>query len=136
MTQLKPQQARPHQRVRKAVRRRKLQIVPALPKSDQSLGADAAPKLHGHMRAPERELRPLALAGGPGRRVVSRRVLEATANLTAVHTVGQIRLIAVDLLRATGLELTPRAGGPANGGAGPALTPHRIRRDWTQSGGR
>jgi hypothetical protein len=59
----------------------------------------------------------------------------ATANLTAVHVVGQIRLIAVDLLRATGLERTPRAGGPANGGAGPALTPHRIRRDWTQSGG-
>lgn len=31
-------------------------------------------------------------------------VLEATGNLSAVHIVGQIRLIAVDLLRATGLE--------------------------------
>ena len=31
-------------------------------------------------------------------------VLEATANLSAVHIVGQIRLTAVDLLRATGLE--------------------------------
>jgi uncharacterized membrane protein YgaE (UPF0421/DUF939 family) len=31
-------------------------------------------------------------------------VLDATANLSAVHIVGQIRLIAVDLLRATGLE--------------------------------
>jgi uncharacterized membrane protein YgaE (UPF0421/DUF939 family) len=31
-------------------------------------------------------------------------VLESTANLSAVHIVGQIRLTAVDLLRATGLE--------------------------------
>jgi uncharacterized membrane protein YgaE (UPF0421/DUF939 family) len=31
-------------------------------------------------------------------------VLDATANLSAVHIVGQIRLIAVDLLRATGME--------------------------------
>jgi uncharacterized membrane protein YgaE (UPF0421/DUF939 family) len=31
-------------------------------------------------------------------------VLEATGNLSAVHIVGQIRLTAVDLLRATGLE--------------------------------
>jgi hypothetical protein len=31
-------------------------------------------------------------------------VLETTANLSAVHIVGQIRLAAVDLLRATGLE--------------------------------
>jgi uncharacterized membrane protein YgaE (UPF0421/DUF939 family) len=31
-------------------------------------------------------------------------VLEATGNLSALHIVGQIRLIAVDLLRATGLE--------------------------------
>jgi uncharacterized membrane protein YgaE (UPF0421/DUF939 family) len=31
-------------------------------------------------------------------------VLEATGNLSAVHIVGQIRLIAVDLLRATGME--------------------------------
>jgi uncharacterized membrane protein YgaE (UPF0421/DUF939 family) len=31
-------------------------------------------------------------------------VLEATGNLSAVHIVGQIRLIAVDLMRATGLE--------------------------------
>jgi uncharacterized membrane protein YgaE (UPF0421/DUF939 family) len=31
-------------------------------------------------------------------------VLEATGNLSAVHIVGQIRLIAVDLLRATGLD--------------------------------
>ena len=29
-------------------------------------------------------------------------VLEATGNLSAVHIVGQIRLAAVDLLRATG----------------------------------
>jgi uncharacterized membrane protein YgaE (UPF0421/DUF939 family) len=33
-------------------------------------------------------------------------VLEATGNLSAVHIVGQIRLIAVDLLRATGMERT------------------------------
>jgi hypothetical protein len=31
-------------------------------------------------------------------------VLDATGNLSAVHIVGQIRLAAVDLLRATGLE--------------------------------
>ena len=31
-------------------------------------------------------------------------VLETTGNLSAVHIVGQIRLVAVDLLRATGLE--------------------------------
>jgi uncharacterized membrane protein YgaE (UPF0421/DUF939 family) len=31
-------------------------------------------------------------------------VLEATSNLSAVHIVGQIRLIAVDLLRATGMD--------------------------------
>ncbi|HEV3377326.1 MAG TPA: FUSC family protein [Thermoleophilaceae bacterium] len=31
-------------------------------------------------------------------------VLDATGNLSAVHIVGQIRLVAVDLLRATGLE--------------------------------
>jgi hypothetical protein len=31
-------------------------------------------------------------------------VLESTGNLSAVHIVGQIRLAAVDLLRATGLE--------------------------------
>jgi uncharacterized membrane protein YgaE (UPF0421/DUF939 family) len=31
-------------------------------------------------------------------------VLEATANLSAVHIVGQIRLTAVDLLRATGMD--------------------------------
>jgi hypothetical protein len=31
-------------------------------------------------------------------------VLEATGNLSAVHIVGQIRLIAVDLLRASGLD--------------------------------
>jgi uncharacterized membrane protein YgaE (UPF0421/DUF939 family) len=31
-------------------------------------------------------------------------VLESTGNLSAIHIVGQIRLIAVDLLRATGLE--------------------------------
>jgi uncharacterized membrane protein YgaE (UPF0421/DUF939 family) len=31
-------------------------------------------------------------------------VLEATGNLSALHIVGQIRLISVDLLRATGLE--------------------------------
>jgi uncharacterized membrane protein YgaE (UPF0421/DUF939 family) len=31
-------------------------------------------------------------------------VLEATGNLSAVHIVGQIRLVAVDLLRATGLD--------------------------------
>jgi hypothetical protein len=30
-------------------------------------------------------------------------VLEETANLSALHIVGQIRLAAVDLLRATGL---------------------------------
>ena len=30
-------------------------------------------------------------------------VLESTGNLSAVHIVGQIRLAAVDLLRATGL---------------------------------
>jgi uncharacterized membrane protein YgaE (UPF0421/DUF939 family) len=35
---------------------------------------------------------------------LSNAVLEATGNLSAVHIVGQIRLVAVDLLRATGLE--------------------------------
>jgi hypothetical protein len=31
-------------------------------------------------------------------------VLEATGNMSAVHIVGQIRLAAVDLLRATGMD--------------------------------
>ena len=35
---------------------------------------------------------------------LANRVLESTGNLSAVHIVGQIRLAAVDLLRATGLE--------------------------------
>lgn len=35
---------------------------------------------------------------------VANAVLEATGNLSAVHIVGQIRLTAVDLLRATGME--------------------------------
>jgi hypothetical protein len=31
-------------------------------------------------------------------------VLEETGNLSALHIVGQVRLLAVDLLRATGME--------------------------------
>lgn len=38
---------------------------------------------------------------------LANRVLEETGNLSAVHIVGQIRLTAVDLLRATGLERDP-----------------------------
>jgi uncharacterized membrane protein YgaE (UPF0421/DUF939 family) len=47
---------------------------------------------------------------GPAREAAGRAaalanaVLEATGNLSALHIVGQIRLIAVDLMRATGLE--------------------------------
>jgi uncharacterized membrane protein YgaE (UPF0421/DUF939 family) len=53
--------------------------------------------LNGEDPAPAREaaVRAAALANA---------VLEATGNLSALHIVGQIRLIAVDLLRATGLE--------------------------------
>ena len=32
------------------------------------------------------------------------RLLEETGNMSALHIVGQVRLIAVDLLRATGME--------------------------------
>jgi uncharacterized membrane protein YgaE (UPF0421/DUF939 family) len=50
--------------------------------------------------------------GDPGRAreaavqaaALANAVLDATANLSAVHIVGQIRLTAVDLLRATGLD--------------------------------
>jgi len=46
-------------------------------------------------------------------------VLEATGNLSAVHIVGQIRLVAVDLLRATGLE----RGGAQDAVRGATLEP-------------
>jgi uncharacterized membrane protein YgaE (UPF0421/DUF939 family) len=39
-----------------------------------------------------------------GAAALANAVLEATGNLSAVHIVGQIRLVAVDLLRATGLD--------------------------------
>jgi uncharacterized membrane protein YgaE (UPF0421/DUF939 family) len=39
-----------------------------------------------------------------GAAALANAVLAATSNLSAVHIVGQIRLIAVDLLRATGME--------------------------------
>ena len=35
---------------------------------------------------------------------VANAVLEETGNMSALHIVGQVRLIAVDLLRATGME--------------------------------
>ncbi|MEA2419637.1 MAG: hypothetical protein QOE60_1843, partial [Thermoleophilaceae bacterium] len=38
-----------------------------------------------------------------GAAALANSVLESTANLSAVHIVGQIRMAAVDLLRATGL---------------------------------
>jgi uncharacterized membrane protein YgaE (UPF0421/DUF939 family) len=62
---------------------------------------DCARALDGYLRGDDPEtartaaVRAAALANG---------VLEETANLSAVHIVGQIRLAAVDLLRATGLE--------------------------------
>jgi hypothetical protein len=63
--------------------------------------ARAARALAGHLDGedpePVREgaVRAAGLANG---------VLEATGNLSAVHIVGQVRLAAVDLLRAAGLE--------------------------------
>jgi hypothetical protein len=51
-------------------------------------------------------------------------VLEATGNLSAVNIVGQVRMAAVDLLRATGLprdeaqEAVRGARGPSGGGGG------------------
>jgi uncharacterized membrane protein YgaE (UPF0421/DUF939 family) len=46
---------------------------------------------------------PAGEAGGRAA-ALANSVLEATGNLSAVHIVGQIRLAAVDLLRATGME--------------------------------
>jgi hypothetical protein len=51
-------------------------------------------------------------------------VLESTGNLSAVHIVGQIRLAAADLLRATGLpreqaQEAVRGARWASGGDGP-----------------
>ena len=54
--------------------------------------------------------------GGPGpareaavrAAAVANTVLDETGNMSALHIVGQVRLIAVDLLRATGME-RPRA---------------------------
>jgi hypothetical protein len=37
---------------------------------------------------------------------LSNEVLAETANMSALHIVGQIRLLAVDLLRASGVERT------------------------------
>jgi uncharacterized membrane protein YgaE (UPF0421/DUF939 family) len=55
------------------------------------------PVLDGEDPAQSRE--PAVLAAG-----LANSVLEETSNLSAVHIVGQVRLIAVDLLRASGLD--------------------------------
>jgi uncharacterized membrane protein YgaE (UPF0421/DUF939 family) len=70
-----------------------VQAVQELARSAEALTA----YLDGEDPGPAREaaVRAAALANA---------VLEATGNLSAVHIVGQIRLVAVDLLRATGLE--------------------------------
>ena len=48
-----------------------------------------------------------AREAAPRAAVLANAVLEATGKLSAVHIVGQIRLAAVDLLRATGLDAMP-----------------------------
>ncbi len=70
-----------------------VQAVQELARSAEALTA----YLDGEDPGPAREaaVRAAALANA---------VLEATGNLSAVHIVGQIRLVAVDLLRATGLD--------------------------------
>jgi uncharacterized membrane protein YgaE (UPF0421/DUF939 family) len=76
-----------------AIPREAVQAVEELAHSAEALRAyldDGGPD-------PAREAAVLAAA-------LSNAVLDATGNLSAVHIVGQIRLIAVDLLRATGLE--------------------------------
>ena len=35
---------------------------------------------------------------------IANAVLEETGNMSALHIVGQVRLLAVDILRATGME--------------------------------
>ena len=51
-------------------------------------------------------------------------VLEATGNLSAVHIVGQVRMAAVDLLRATGMareeaQQAVRTAQPSSSGIAP-----------------
>jgi uncharacterized membrane protein YgaE (UPF0421/DUF939 family) len=63
--------------------------------------ARAAESLMGYLDGGEPEpVREAAVRAA----ALANAVLEATGNLSAVHIVGQIRLVAVDLLRATGLE--------------------------------
>jgi uncharacterized membrane protein YgaE (UPF0421/DUF939 family) len=70
-----------------------VQAVQKLARAVEALGA----YLEGEDPDPAREAAVEAAA-------LANAVLEATGNLSALHIVGQIRLIAVDLLRATGLE--------------------------------
>jgi uncharacterized membrane protein YgaE (UPF0421/DUF939 family) len=62
---------------------------------------DCAEALEGYLRGDEPAA---ARAAAVDAARLANAVLQETANLSAVHIVGQIRLAAVDLLRATGLE--------------------------------
>jgi uncharacterized membrane protein YgaE (UPF0421/DUF939 family) len=70
-----------------------VQAVQQLARAAEALGD----YLEGGDPEPAREAAEYAAA-------LANAVLEATGNLSAVHIVGQIRLIAVDLLRATGMD--------------------------------
>jgi hypothetical protein len=65
--------------------------------------AASADALKGYLEGGEPEPAREAAVRAAG---LANAVLESTANLSAVHIVGQIRLAAVDLQRATGLERT------------------------------
>ncbi|MGH2746016.1 MAG: hypothetical protein ACRDSN_10040, partial [Pseudonocardiaceae bacterium] len=63
--------------------------------------ARCAEELKGYLDGGDPEAARAAAVRAAG---LANAVLDTTANLSAVHIVGQIRLTAVDLLRATGLE--------------------------------
>ena len=69
--------------------------------------ASIAELADGHASAPPPARGRRPAPGARGRRArggVANAVLEETGNMSALHIVGQVRLLAVDILRATGME--------------------------------
>jgi uncharacterized membrane protein YgaE (UPF0421/DUF939 family) len=62
---------------------------------------DCARALDGYLRGDDPEPARAAAARAAG---LANNVLDETSNLSALHIVGQIRLVSVDLLRATGVD--------------------------------
>jgi hypothetical protein len=93
------------------------------PEAVQAIGqlTAGARALKGYLDGGDPEPARAAATGAAG---LANAVLESTGNLSAVHIVGQIRLAAADLLRATGLpraeaQEAVREARRASGGGGP-----------------